>query len=185
MRSALKFLAGAVVAGLLWFWATPLYNGTICRAVTPLLHLDRRLGGTVAEPNGGSVRVRRPEDLGFQNVEIPASELTYNFILLGGLLALRRGRPKATAIALACFVATHVLAFVISIELMYATRIPHWSDLHYSGREQDFWTAAEYGYRLAGMFGIAFGAWWLSLPEDSLIPRPPEPRARRSRSQRA
>ena len=185
MRSALKFIAGAIVAGVLWQWGTPLYDAAICRVVTPLLHVDSRLSGTVAERNGANVRVRRTDDLAFQNVEIPASELTYNVILLGGLLAIRRGRPKAVAIALACFVLTHVLAFVVSIELMYATRIPKWSDLHYSAHEQDFWTAAEYGYRLAGMFGIAFGAWWLSLPDDSLTPPETAPRAKRPRSQRA
>jgi hypothetical protein len=174
MRSALKFIAGAIVAGLLWFYGTPSYNSALAAVVTPILHLDSRLRGTVLEREQRHVHVRRLDSTEFPNATIPADELTYNVILLGGLIAFRRGNAKRTAIALAVFVVTHALALLAGVESTYATKIANWSDQHYGGGEQDFWTAAEYLYRLAGMFAIAFAVWALSLPPGSINLLPPE-----------
>jgi hypothetical protein len=68
-------------------------------------------------------------------------------------------------IALLILFATHVLAVAVAVESTYSTRIPEWSDQNYSGALQDFWSAAEYAYRLAGMFAIAFACWWLAKGE--------------------
>ena len=171
MRSAAKFILGSVLGGLLWFYATPAYEEFLCRAVTPLLHADYRLPGTIAERDDRKVLVRSVTNLSFPNIQIPADELTYNVILFAGLLAMRRGSMPRTALAVLGFVATHVIALLLSIEATYSGRMGAWSNRHYGGHEQDFWTAAEYLYRLAGMFAIAFAAWWLSVGND-LMPLP-------------
>ena len=163
MRSALKFVAGAFVGGLLYFYATPFYSALLCRAVTPMLRIDPRLRSVIAEREDGKIRVRGLEDIAFPNVVLPADELTYNVILFAGLIAMRRGNARRTALACIAFAATHIVALTVVGEAAYATKLGAWSDRHYGGNEQDFWTAAEYVYRLAGLFAIAFGIWWLSL----------------------
>lgn len=182
MRSALRFVAGAIAAGVLWTHSIPAYHSILCAAATPLLQLDGRLSGAVAERVSRGIQVRKPQDLDFSTMRIPADELTYNLILFFGLLAVRRGGWRRTLPALLAVVATHVVAVVLSIEAAYATKVAGWSESHYGGREQDFWTAAEYAYRLAGMFAIAFAAWWLSLEpgELSLLPEAPREKSPRS-----
>ena len=173
MRSVLRFIAGAVVGGFLWFYATPAYDAFLGRAAAVLLRLDHRLSGTVAERDGENLRVRNPENLAFPTVTIPADQLTYNLILFIGLMAARPGTLRRSALAVLILVATHILAVTASIESTYATKLGAWSDAHYGGGQQDFWTATEYLYRLAGMFAIAFTVWWVSIGAPSLIQESP------------
>ena len=179
MRSALKFLAGAVAAGFLYFWATPVYDAFLARATTPLLRIDPRLRNVIAEREERKIRVRGFEDLELPNVVIPADELTYNVIIFGGLVAMRRGRLKRTAVVCLALVATHILAVAVTCEAAYATALGAWSDKHYSGNEQDFWTAIDYVYRLAGLFAVAFALWWLSLDPAEPTRRGADGRSRR------
>ena len=165
MRSALKFVAGSFVGALLWFYATPFYDSLLATAVTPMVHIDRRLRATIVERDERKVRVRSTSDLAFPQIQLPADELTYNVILFAGLFAMRRGKTTRMLIAIAALAATHVAGLLFSIEATYATRMQPWSDAHYGGGEQDFWTAAEYAYRLAGMAAIAFALWWLATTE--------------------
>ena len=100
--------------------------------------------------------------------QIPFDQLTYNVVLLLGLFATVPGiwkdRNVGRLIAAIAFLSvTHVLATVINVMATYATRLGVWSNQHFNGFEQDLWTAADYTYRLAGMFAIAFACWYFAV----------------------
>ncbi|MGZ8867041.1 MAG: hypothetical protein ACXW2P_01765 [Thermoanaerobaculia bacterium] len=166
MRKALKFTAGAALGVFLWLFASAGYNAILAAFSEPLLHIDPRLRGAEVISNGHRIIARGGDvDPTVPGVVIPADQLTYNVVLLLGLFAtiesgFRDRGFLRLAIALAILFATHVLAVVVSLELTFATRTGAWGAARYSPLAQDFWTAVEYGYRLFGMFGIAFGLWW-------------------------
>lgn len=172
LRSALKFVVAAAVTTFLWIVATPAYNSVLAGGAQPLLWMDSRVRG--ADVEGMAERIharggaRRPE---LPRVIIQADQLTYNVILFAGLYATNRNLFRNRAwrrllIALAVLFATHILAVAVSLESTYATKLGEWSETNYGDNWQDFWTAAEYAYRLAGMFGIAFACWWLTVPAE-------------------
>ena len=169
-RSALRFVAGAAAGSLVWLLLTPAYNSVLAFAAQPLLRIDPRLRGVEVRGLEDRVQARGGEErLGLPRVVIPAGQLTYNLVLFAGLFATERGLFRGRAFrrflaALLALMATHVLAFVVSIEATFATRLGTWSDTNYSALLQDFWNSAEYAYRLAGMFAIAFGLWWVTDP---------------------
>lgn len=167
LRSALRFAAGAAVATALWLYATPLYNRVIAEIAQPIMRIDPRLRNAeiiVAErrliARGNADQPHLP------GVVVPVEELTYNVILLAGLFAtnpapFRDRTMKLFAYSLLILFATHVLATVISIEATYVTQTA-WGATAYSTMESGFWRGAEFAYRLAGMFAIAFGCWWMT-----------------------
>ncbi|HUP50462.1 MAG TPA: hypothetical protein VNA04_16935 [Thermoanaerobaculia bacterium] len=168
LRSALRFAAGAAAGILLWLYVTPTYHVVLVAAAEPLMRADPRLRHAEVLPSHRRITARggteRPE---LPAVLIPADQLTYNVILFLGLFAtnpapFRDRGVRRLAIALAILFATHALAVVAAIEATYATGTGPWGDRNYAPMEQDFWVALEYGYRLAGMFGIAFGCWWMT-----------------------
>lgn len=167
-RSGLKFVAGAAAGIVLWIYLTPAYNALLARASEPLLHLDRRLRNTEVLASDRRITARGDvEQPDLPPILIPADQLTYNIILLLGLFAtnrapLRDRGASRLAIAAAVLVVSHILATAVAIEATYATRTGEWGSRNYSAPEQDVWSALEYGYRLAGMFGIAFGCWWMT-----------------------
>jgi hypothetical protein len=166
--SALKFAAGAAVGIVLWVYATPSYNRIVSSLAEPLVRVDSRLRHAELVVNqrrligrGGDKEPSLPAVL------IPADQLTYNIVLLLGLLATNRAAFRDRGLlrlllAVAVLFLTHVLAVVVSLELTWATRTGPWGASHYSPLAQDFWTALEYGYRLFGMFGVAFACWWVT-----------------------
>ncbi|PYQ60133.1 MAG: hypothetical protein DMF58_09215 [Acidobacteria bacterium] len=106
---------------------------------------------------------------------IPADQLTYNIILLGGLFAMRWRSVAAFLTSLFVVAVTHVLSLAVSVESAYA-RVGAWSERHYSSLEQDIWVSTEFWWRLVGMFAIVFVCWWLTqAPEQG---RRREPRRR-------
>lgn len=162
LRSALRFAAGAAIAVALWVWTVPAYNAILAVGAEPLMRIDARLRKGEVLAAGRHVNARGSDaqpDL--PRVIVPADQLTYNFILMAGLFAMEPKSVRRLPLALAILFATHVLALVVSIESTYATKLGPWSESHYGPLEQDIWTATEYAYRLAGMFGIAFGLWWV------------------------
>jgi hypothetical protein len=171
LRKALRFTAGAALGVVLWLFATAGYNAILATFAEPLLRLDPRLRGAEVLSNGQRVTARGGDaDPTVPGVVIPADQLTYNVVLLLGLFATIDGGFRdrwflRLGMALAILFATHVLAVVISLELTFATRTGAWGAARYSPLAQDFWTAVEYGYRLFGMFGIAFGLWIFSNDE--------------------
>jgi hypothetical protein len=168
LRSALKFVAGAAIAIVVWIFGTPLYNALLSVVAEPIVRVDARLRNVDIMANDRRIVGRGNEaEPSVPGVVIPADQLTYNVILLLGLFAtnekpFRDRRFLRLLIALAVLFATHALALVISLELTFATRTGAWGATRYTPFAQDFWTAVDYGYRLFGMFGIAFACWWLA-----------------------
>ena len=167
---ALRFILAATIAAVLWSFAAPAYNAALAFCAEPLLRIDPRLRSVDVHAVESRILARgdvHKPDLPL--VIIPANELTYNLVLFAGLFCserkpLRDGGWRRLALALGVLVLTHVLAIAVSIEATYATRLGEWSEKNYSSAQQDFWSATEYAYRLAGMFGIAFACWWVSGP---------------------
>lgn len=152
MLRALRFVAGAAVGLAVWWYATPAYDRFLCAAL--------RVAGMRAEAFGRMVRATRV-DAPF--AQLPADQLTYNMILFAGLIAAATPRRVWRAIAaLLALVATHVLALAVTIQNAYVNHSGKWGDTHYSDFAHDFWEAAEYIYRIGGMFAIAFVCWYLA-----------------------
>lgn len=165
MRRALRFAAGATIGIALWMFASGGYNAVLVTFTGPLLRIDLRLRGVEVLSSGQRILARGDADPTIPGVVIPAHQLTYNIALLLGLLAtnepaLRDRGFLRFLLAMGMLFVTHVLATVIALELTYATRTGPWGAARYSPLAQDFWTALEYGYRLFGMFAIAFGVWF-------------------------
>lgn len=132
------------------------------------MRIDARLRNGETLAAGSKVIARGGEaEPDLPRIIIPADQLTYNIILLLGLFATNprpfrdRGILRLGVALLILFV-THVLAVVVTVEATYATKLGPWSESHYGDLAQDFWAAVEYAYRLAGMFGVAFGCWWVT-----------------------
>jgi hypothetical protein len=168
LRSTLKFAAGAAIAITLWMVATPQYNALLAGIVEKIVHGDPRLRNVEVVAHGRRVIARGDgTEAGVPAVVIPADQLTYNVILLVGLFATNRAplRDRGAArlaLALAILVSTHVVALAVAMEATFATKTAEWGSQRYGPLEQDFWSALEYGYRLFGMFAVAFGCWWLT-----------------------
>ena len=159
----LRFAAAFVASMMLWWYATPSYNAFLSAAAEPLVRIDSRLRTADLTPVGRNVVVT-----GLPTARIPADQLTYNVVLFASLFAtipglFRKRALKMLLICIAILVVTHIVALAVSIESTCATQLADWSESRYPDAEQDFWTAAEYVYRLAGMFGISFALWWVSV----------------------
>lgn len=180
LRNALRFAAGAALASAVWWFAAPAYVRFLTAAAEPLVRIDSNLGHAEILSAGLRVRVRgdeRQPDL--PPIVFPADQVAYNVILLAGLFAAdpgmagrtTGGKPSARIGRLLAMIAilagTHVIALAVGIEATYAGRLGNWSSARYTAGAQDFWTAVEYSYRLAGMFAIAFGLWWWLLNDSS------------------
>jgi hypothetical protein len=158
----LRFAAAFILSMMLWWYATPYYNAFLSRAAEPLVRMDSRLRTADLTALGRNVIVT-----GMPTMRFPADQLTYNVVLFIALFATIPGlfskrALKMFAICMAILVVTHIIALAVSIESTSATQLADWSESHFSDFEQDFWTAAEYVYRLAGMFGISFALWWVA-----------------------
>lgn len=145
---------------MLWWLATPPYDAALSAGAELLLRADARLEPVTLVANGRIVNVRTNLP-----AVIPADQLTYNVVLFAALAAMRPMTKRGFAIAVAVLALTHLIALVVAVESTYATRMGEWSADHYSLTEQRLWLDAEFFYRLAGMFAIAFGCWWAGLRE--------------------
>ena len=99
---------------------------------------------------------------------LPADQMTFNVILLVALFASNRApfsdrNMKAFAIAFVIVLLLHPIGLFISIESTYANQQAAWSDQHYGETAARIWINAEVFYRLIGMFGVVFAAWWISV----------------------
>ncbi len=162
LGKALRFAIGLTIGFAIWKHATPAYDRLLAAGAQPLIRIDHRLQNAFVVADGAAIQATGPD---LPPVRVPAAELTYNMILLFGLFATsppRRRTFLGFAIGIAILVATHVLAVVVSTNATFIARGGPWSDARYSSFEQDLWTAAEYSYRLAGMFAIVFACWWVA-----------------------
>jgi len=158
-----SFIAGVALGFCVWWTATPAYNRLLAPATQLLLHADPRLAPAVLVPQERRMFVTSATPL--PTATIPADQLTYNIILLLALFA-SNVRPwrwmnlRGLAIALVILFVSHCIGLVISIESTYAMQMGTWSDQHYSDAAAHFWLTSELVFRIVGMFGVVFAAWW-------------------------
>jgi hypothetical protein len=167
----LRFLLGLVAGLALWMYATPAYDELLAAMTEPLLRVDARFrdADLVAVDTRMHVRSQRGN---FPLAIIPASQLTFNTILLTALFAsnaapLGRRNLRAFLLSLLIVLALHPLGLVISIESTYALRLEEYSETHYGDFARNFWLVAEMFWRLVGMFGIAFACWYMTSGETT------------------
>jgi hypothetical protein len=158
-----RFIAGLAVGVAVWWAAAPAYNHVLAPASQILMHADRRLADLVLVPQERNVFVTSSTPM--PTATIPADQLTYNIILLLALFASNErscnlANLRALAIALVIIFASHCVSLVISIESTYALRQGGWSEAHYGNAAANFWLMAELVFRIVGMFGVVFVAWW-------------------------
>ena len=166
LRRIAQFIIGLAAGTLLWTWLAEPYDGALAWATQPLVRIDARLRDADLVARGDRIDV--VSDRGtFPPVNIPATQLTFNVILLVALFASNR-RPfsdrnlRAFLVSLVIVAVLHVPGLFISIESTYASRLGEWSDAHYGSAAASAWLMGELFWRLAGMFGVAFGCWWVT-----------------------
>jgi hypothetical protein len=152
-----------VLGVVIWWAAAPAYNYTLAPAAQLLLHADRRLADLVLVPQERKIFVTSSTPI--PTATIPADQLTYNIILLLALFASNErcwslANFRAFAIAMAIVFLSHCVSLVISIETTYGLRQGAWSEQHYSSAGANFWLTSELVFRIVGMFGVVFAAWW-------------------------
>jgi hypothetical protein len=160
---ALRFVAGLAIGVWIWFAATPAYNRILAPATQLLVHVDRRLADAVLVPQERKIFVTSATPL--PTATMPADQLTYNLILLLALFAMnerpwRLANVRGLAIALVILFLSHCVGLLISIESTYSVRQGVWSEEHYGDAAANFWLTAELVFRIVGMFGVVFAAWW-------------------------
>lgn len=160
---AVRFAAGLALGVAVWWAAAPAYNRLLAPATQLLVHADRRLESAVLVPQERTIFVTSAKPL--PTATMPADQLTYNIILLLALFAsnerpVRLPNLRASAISLPILFASHCVALLISIESTYAVRQGVWSEQHYGDAAANFWLTAELVFRIVGMFGVVFVAWW-------------------------
>jgi len=166
LRRILQFVAGLIAGTLLWMWLAEPYNVLLARLTQPLVHIDARLRDAQLVARGDRIDVVSSTGT-LPPGNIPAVQLTFNVILLIALFASNK-RPfsdrnaRAFALSLLVVLLLHPVGAWIAVESTYATRAGEWSDAHYGAASSSIWLMAELFWRLTGMFGVAFGCWWVS-----------------------
>ena len=159
-------LAVGLAAGIaLWWTCGDAWNRALAVIAQPLMKIDRRIADGELVAVGHTIVVQ-PQIASLPMATIPADELTYNVILLIALFASNRApisdrNMKAFAIAFAIVLLLHPIGLFVSIESTYANQQGAWSDQHYGDAAARVWLNAEIFYRLIGMFGVVFAAWWV------------------------
>jgi hypothetical protein len=154
LRNGLRFLAGALVGALLWWYAAPSYDAFVGAAAEPILRLDARFHDADTAERGRWVLVRSAGGK-FRMATLPVDQMTYNVILFIALLAtVRRPRWRRVAVAIAVLFVSHVITFVVGTESLYASgRDP-------TSIEANAWMMGNLFFRVVGMLAVAFGCWW-------------------------
>ena len=172
---ALRLVVGLAIGVALWWSCGDAWNRALAWMAQPLMKLDSRIAQTDLVAVGHTIVVQ-PLVASLPMATIPADQLTYNVILLVALFASNRApfsdrNMKAFAIAFAIVLLLHPIGLFISIESTYALRQGAWSDQHYGENAQRLWVNAEVFYRLIGMFGVVFAAWFVAAYENVTVSR--------------
>jgi len=170
---ALRLVIGLAIGVALWWSCGDAWNRALAFLAQPLMKLDARIAQSDLVAVGHTVVVQ-PLVASLPMATIPADQLTYNVILLVALFASNRApfsdrNMKAFAIAMAIVLLLHPIGLFVSIESTYAMQQGAWSDQHYGENAQRLWVNAEVFYRLIGMFGVVFAAWWMTA-SDAIKP---------------
>lgn len=166
---AVRLAAGLAIGVAIWWTCGDAWNRALAFLAEPLMKLDHRIAQTSLVAVGHTIVVQ-PLVTAVPMATIPADQLTFNVILLVALFASNRApfsdrNMKAFAIALVVVLLLQPIGLFISIESTYALRQGAWSDQNYGQNAQQFWVNLEVFYRLIGMFGVVFAAWWLAQGE--------------------
>jgi hypothetical protein len=191
-QTALKGLAGFVVAVAIWAGVSPLYDRVVAAGAEMSLRTFESPKVTHLTATGTDVKVDRSDfDPRSPRPGLPVIDLTFNWVLLAALFAINP-RPFSDrnmlrfAIASVLMYFTHVLALVTEVMSIYVLRLGAWSGVHYGAFARNFWGVANHSYRFVLMFAIAFGLWWALRPTTTeAVPASRSPRKasrRRARS---
>ena len=158
---ALRLIAGAAAGFLIWWYGALFYDGLLSAGAEQLLSFDQRLCKAHLVADRRSIEVT-PHLCVAPKATIPADQLTYNFILLAALFAMSFRSAQSLLVSISIVAVTHVLSLVVAVEAAYAGRMGTWSERHYSTLEANDWVAADFWWRLVGMFAIVFVCWWFT-----------------------
>jgi hypothetical protein len=165
LSRAARFIAGFVVATLVWLWISPLLARGMAATTQPLLHLDSRFRDAQLSSSESMVSVDAPHGT-FPQTKYPADQLTFNLILLVALFASNK-RPcrdrdiLAFFVSLAIVLALQPLALLVTIETYYAD-FTKWGESQYGNVAANVWLVLQMFWRLVGMFGVVFACWWVA-----------------------
>src|ERR1051326_7509076 len=163
--SIVRLAVGLLIGIALWWTCGDAWNRALAVIAQPLMKLDSRIAAGDLVAVGHTIVVQPTRDT-MPMATIPADQLTFNVILLVALFASNRApfsdrNMKAFAIAFVIVLLLHPIGLFVSIESTYAMQQGAWSDQHYGENAQRLWVNGEVFYRLIGMFGVVFAAWWL------------------------
>ena len=169
-QTALKGLAGFVVAVVIWVAASPLYDRAVAAGAEELLRAFESPKVTHLTATGEDVKVDRSDfDPRSPRPGLPVIDLTFNWVLLAALFAINpkpfsdRNMLRFVIASLLMYV-THILALATEVMSIYVLRLGAWSRVHYGAFARNFWGTANHSYRFVLMFAIAFGLWWALRP---------------------
>ena len=176
-QTALKGLAGFIVAVVIWVGVSPLYDRAVAAGAELLMRTFESPKVTHLTATGTDVKVDRSDfDPRSPRPGLPVIDLTFNWVLLAALFAINP-RPFSDrnmlrfAIASLLMYVTHILALATEVMSIYVLRLGAWSRVHYGAFARNFWGTANHSYRFVLMFAIAFGLWWALRP--TTLTRPP------------
>jgi len=170
LSRAARFIAGFVVATLVWLWISPLLARGMAATTQPLLHLDSLFRDAQLSSSESMVSVDAPHGT-FPQTKYPADQLTFNLILLVALFASNK-RPwrdrniLAFLVSLAIVLALQPLALLVTIETYYAD-FTKWGEAQYCNIAANVWLVLQMFWRLVGMFGVVFACWWVAPPREA------------------
>jgi hypothetical protein len=175
-KNAPRILANGAVAFVmalaLWWGLSVPYTRLLASLSEAAIRLVERPAVTVITPQGTVMVVDRSDLMtGGSSVRlgVESTGITGNFILLMTLFAatthaLSDRNVFGFAGAAMALVAIHVGVVISFVKADYATRFGLWSVQHYGPISRALWVAAPYFYSVVGVYGVAFGLWWLMRP---------------------
>ena len=188
-RTALKGLAGFIVAVAIWAGISPLYDRAVAAGAEVLLRTFENPKVTRLNATGTDVTVDRSDfDPRSPHPGLPVIDLTFNWVLLAALFASNRApfsdrNMVRFVMASLILYATHILALVTEVMSIYVLRLGAWSRVHYGSFARNFWGVANHSYRFVLMFAIAFALWWALRPgEPAAAPTKSSRKASRRRA---
>lgn len=175
LRTAARGALGFFLGLALWEGLTPAYDGLLASTAQPLMRLFEQPSVTRLNADGRVITVERGDfPPSSPRPDVPASDLTFNVILLTTLFAVNRQplwprNMKALLLAAALTFVGHVAALVAKVESIYALDLGPWSQAHYGWLARNFWVTSAHFYRIVGWYAVVFLLWWWLRPAEEEI----------------
>lgn len=177
MRKSLLKLAGRGAVGFLialaaWLGLSVPYTRLLASVSEAVIRLVEWPPVTSITPQGTLLVIDRTDfrrSPASGQLAVESTDITFNFILLMTLFAASGQALSDRNVfgfvgATVALVFVHVAAVVAFVKAYYALSFGPWSALHYGFVARKFWGAAPYFYSVVGVYGFAFGLWWLFRP---------------------